>query len=170
MLWHIITQYHKCGIFRIVKMYICCGIYIHISMSGCGRPGSCVLILRSGPLALWPISVHFEFSVIFESQDPGILNQDHRIATRATGSPPGTRQPSRPPGSHIRRSSQIFSTPIYASSQIFLHKAHESTFPHNALQSTSFHVEPNHDFHTQFSLKTENSNRNTLIFNKNEHT
>ena len=132
---HIITQYHECGIFRIVKMYICCGIYIHISMSGCGRPGSCVLILRSGPLALWPISVHFEISVIFESQDPGILNQDHRIATRTAGTrhPPAIPTarithkalqsnflplPYTPPVKffYIRRTSQVF--PIMRSSQL----------------------------------------------------
>lgn len=88
-----------------------------------------------GPSDLWRISVHFEFSVIFESQDPGILNQDHRIATRTAGTrhPPAIPTarithkalqsnflplPYTPPVKffYIRRTSQLF--PISRSSQV----------------------------------------------------
>ena len=123
-----------------------------------------------GPSDLWPISANFEFSVIFENWDPGILNQDHRIATRTAG----TRHPPAIPTArithkalqsnflphtytppvkffYIRRTSQVF--PISRSSQV--PKANVPRGTTNFRQQTS---------QTAFSKP-----RNTLIFNKNEH-
>lgn len=147
---YISAQYPECGIFWIK-------IYLYISIFYVSGAGSICMswlpVLSSGPL--------FRFSLIpniqYRTPGPPIPIPCHRATSRITHKALQSNflpHPYTPPVKffYIRRTSQVF--PISRSSQ---------------LSQPMFHGEPNHDFHTQFSLQTENPNRNTLIFNKNEH-
>lgn len=100
----------------------------------------------------------FRFSLIPNIQDrtpsPPIPIPCHRSTSRITHKALQSNflpHPYTPPVKffYIRRTSQVF--PISRSSQL------------------SGQCSTGNNFHTQFSLQTEISNRNTLIFNKNEH-